>query len=301
MKLMKKTMAVLLAITVAAGGFVVSPEIAKAEVAGSAADGVFNGHTYAVYSEQMNWHDAQTFCEELGGHLVTITSEEEMDFILNEIMVIGEDCMIGFSDAETEGDWVWVTGEDNEYTNWADGEPNNEWEEDYAAMMNGSGVWNDGHFDTEDYWNFICEWDFVVDSIVTKTAITGSTLDIQKEGSEPEYDTEDSDIATVDSDGTVKFKKGGKVILTATADEETTVYIIKVKNPTLSSKKVTLKPKKTYKLSVNNKIGKAVYKSSNTKVAKVSSSGKITAVKKGKATITVKTNGITLKCVVTVK
>ena len=300
MKSMKRTMAVLLAITVAAGGFVITPETVKAEVVNSAADGVFNGHTYAVYSEQMNWKDAQKFCEELGGHLVTITSEEEKDFIVNEIMVIGEDCMIGLSDAETEGDWVWVTGEDTEYTNWADGEPNNEFEEDYAAMFNGSGVWNDGHFDSED-WNFICEWDFVLDSINTKTAITGSTLNIKKDGSEQEYDTEDSGIATVDSKGTVKFKKAGKVILTATADEVTTVYIITVKNPTLSTKKVTLKPKKSYKLSVNNKIGKPVYKSSNTKVAKVSSSGKITAVKKGKATITVKTNGITLKCTVTVK
>lgn len=68
----------------------------------------------------------------------------------------------------------------------------------------------------------------------------------------------------------------------------------------LSSTKVTLKKGKTYKLSVSNKVGKAVYTSSNSKVAKISATGKITALKKGKAVITVKTNGIVLKCTVTV-
>ena len=48
--------------------------------------------------------------------------------------------------------------------------------------------------------------------------------------------------------------------------------------------------------------GGCTFKSSNSKVAKVSASGKITAKKKGKATITVTTyNGIVQTCVVTVK
>lgn len=296
----KKLLAELLVVTVVAGGMVIAPVTAEAALAGSAKSEVFEGHTYAIFSEQMNWKDARDYCEKLGGHLVTITSAEENAFITESIMVIDEDCLIGFSDEESEGDWVWVTGEDTDYTNWEDGEPNNEWEEDFALIKNGSGIWNDGHLDTEN-WNFICEWDFEVDSIVNKTSITGATLDIKKTGNDAEYDSGDTDIATVSEDGIATFKKAGSVILTATADDVTTVYSVTVKNPKLNTTKVTLKPKKTYKLSISNKVGKAVFKSSNTKVAKVSSTGKITALKKGKAVITVNTNGIVLKCTVTVK
>ncbi len=297
----KKVLAGLLAVTVVAGKMVIAPVTAEAALAGSAQAGVFEGHTYAIFSEQMNWKDARDYCEKIGGHLVTITSEEENVFITEKIMVIDEDCLIGFSDEESEGDWVWVTGEDTDYTNWEDGEPNNEWEEDFALIKNGSGVWNDGHLDTEN-WNFICEWDFEVDSIENKTCITGATLDIKKTGNDVEYDSSDSKIATVGEDGVVKFKKAGSVVLTAADDDDvTTVYSVTVINPKLNTTKITLKPKKTYKLTISNKVGKAVFTSSNSKVAKVSATGKITALKKGKAVITVKTNGIVLKCTVTVK
>lgn len=75
----------------------------------------------------------------------------------------------------------------------------------------------------------------------------------------------------------------------------------------LSKTKITLEKGNTKKLTVKNKPSgaKITYKSSNTKVAKVSSSGVITAKKKGTATITVsvKTSSKTtkLKCKVTVK
>lgn len=54
-------------------------------------------------------------------------------------------------------------------------------------------------------------------------------------------------------------------------------------------------------MSVKGSIGKVTYKSSNTKIAAVSSKGVIKAKKAGKVTITVKSNGITNKCKVTVK
>ena len=47
--------------------------------------------------------------------------------------------------------------------------------------------------------------------------------------------------------------------------------------------------------------GKVTYTSSNKKVAAVNSKGVVKGIKKGKATITVKCNGITKKFVVTVK
>lgn len=58
---------------------------------------------------------------------------------------------------------------------------------------------------------------------------------------------------------------------------------------------------KTLTASVTGKSKKVTWKSSKPSVAKVSSAGKVTAVKAGKTTITAKANGKSAKCVVTVK
>ena len=70
-------------------------------------------------------------------------------------------------------------------------------------------------------------------------------------------------------------------------------------------KKITLNAKKSYQLKpVINPItctSKAKYKTSNKKVVKVTSKGKITAVKKGKAKITVMVGKKKFVCTVTVR
>ena len=72
-----------------------------------------------------------------GGHLATISSQEENDFL-------GEDGgWIGFTDEANEGEWIWVTGEDVTFTQWAGGEPNNQGDEDCAQRYAGDGNWND--------------------------------------------------------------------------------------------------------------------------------------------------------------
>lgn len=63
----------------------------------------------------------------------------------------------------------------------------------------------------------------------------------------------------------------------------------------------TLKVGKTFKLTQDEYDFYPTFKSSNTKVAKVTSSGKITAKSKGTATITVKIHRVSLKCKIKVK
>jgi hypothetical protein len=40
-----------------------------------------NQHCYLVYDTSMTWYEARDFCESVGGHLVTITSQEEQEDI----------------------------------------------------------------------------------------------------------------------------------------------------------------------------------------------------------------------------
>lgn len=115
------------------------------------------------------------------------------------------------------------------------------------------------------------------------------------------YTSSNAKVAKVDATGKVTALKKGTAVITATNNGVSGQVKITVKNPTLNKKTVTLKKGKTAKLTVKGSIGKVTYKSSNTKIATVSSKGVIKAKKAGKVTITVKSNGIALKCKVTVK
>lgn len=102
-------------------------------------------------------------------------------------------------------------------------------------------------------------------------------------------------VATVNSSGKIKAVKKGTAFIKITNNKITKSFKVKVNNPKLNAKSKTLKVGKTFKVKITGKIGKAKFKSSNKSVATVNSSGKIKAVKKGKATITVTANGVKLK------
>ena len=130
--------------------------------------------------------------------------------------------------------------------------------------------------------------------IITRAFPNGKSLyDTNMKVSLEDYKIEESADEGFDCKVTIKLKQW--------REYGTKTVKITIKNPTLSKKTVTLKKGKTAKLSVKGSIGKVTYKSSNTKIAAVSSKGVIKAKKAGKVTITVKSNGITNKCKVTVK
>ena len=113
-------------------------------------------HEYALIDERMNWWEAQQFCVNQGGHLVTIINAAENEFISAFANQIGETILIGLTDEQTEGEFHWITGEPVTYTNWAGSEPNDYGDgEDYTEIQV-EGTWNDVPTDYEIY--FVCEW-----------------------------------------------------------------------------------------------------------------------------------------------
>ena len=124
------------------------------------------------------------------------------------------------------------------------------------------------------------------------------------------YTSSNKKVATVSSKGVITAKGSGKAKITVKSGSKKAVVTVTV--PKMAPKKITNvaasitlnrgKSKTlTPKLSPSGSQAKITYVSSNKSVASVSSSGKITAKKKGKAVITVKAGNVSVKCKVTVK
>lgn len=115
------------------------------------------------------------------------------------------------------------------------------------------------------------------------------------------YSTSNKKVAAVNKYGKITAKKAGKATITIKNGYAKMKVPVRVKKPHLNKKSVTIVRNKTKKLKIIGKVGKAKFSSTNTRIATVNSKGKIKAKSKGKCTIKVRTNGVTLKCRVTVK
>ena len=135
-----------------------------------------NNNKYQVIEQSMVWSEAKAYCEKLGGHLVTVTSQEEQDFV-QDLISTGSKAYYwigGYQpegSKEPDGNWTWVTGEkfDDTYTNWHEIEPDNARNDNRALMVRdidwmnkpNPGKWSDcideGYLDILTF-GFVCEW-----------------------------------------------------------------------------------------------------------------------------------------------
>ena len=114
-----------------------------------------NGHTYEVVTgdQTITWNEARALAEAMGGHLATITSAAENDFVASMVRDYGfgnrERYWLGGYQTdlnnEPDGSWAWVTGETWDYTNWEVGEPNNGvgGTQHYLHYWRVPGMWDD--------------------------------------------------------------------------------------------------------------------------------------------------------------
>ncbi len=126
----------------------------------------FNGHTYKVINENLSWSEAKESCKKSGGHLVTITSEDENEFVNNIFKASNaKGCWIGGYLQNDE--FKWVTNEVFSFTNWYVGEPNNylNRNETCLIILSSTMKWYDFPNNADptgvnlDQIVYICEWD----------------------------------------------------------------------------------------------------------------------------------------------
>ena len=100
-----------------------------------------NDHWYEVIQTAFpNWRSARDYAIDQGGHLATVTSSAENNFI-RRIFANASPVLGGYTE---NGEWHWVTGEPFTFTSWDSGEPNNfGGVEDCLQLLIPAGSWND--------------------------------------------------------------------------------------------------------------------------------------------------------------
>ncbi|KAG7457945.1 hypothetical protein MATL_G00232590 [Megalops atlanticus] len=98
----------------------------------------FQGFCYKHFSNRQGWEVAEQHCRMCGGHLVSVITPEEQEFINNNYK---EYQWIGLNDKTIEGDFRWSDGNPVLYENWYRGQPDSYFlsGEDCVVM-----VWHDG-------------------------------------------------------------------------------------------------------------------------------------------------------------
>ena len=114
------------------------------------------GHRYKIVftGGDADWDATSKLCQNEGGHLVTITSEEEQKLVEKLVDPSYISVYIGGYRGDDER-WHWVTGEDFTYTHWGT-------EEDYDNLIS---IGETHFWDSRNTMNalyseyYICEWD----------------------------------------------------------------------------------------------------------------------------------------------
>lgn len=127
-----------------------------------------------------------------------------------------------------------------------------------------------------------------------KLSVTGTDSSVK-------WSSSDSSIAKVTKNGYVYGLRPGKCKIKAVVEGQTLECTVTVKEISLNKTSLTLNVKETYQLKVNGIKDGIKWSSSDKSVVKVSDKGKITALKKGTATVKATVNNVTYTCKVKVK
>lgn len=130
----------------------------------------YNGNTYQLFNDCLTWDEAKRKCEELGGHLVTITSAGEQEVVSS--LVNGQARAGYWTGGRKSGSSIWITGEPFSYTNWDVNQPDAWNGEDRYGIYSSTGKWNDW-LNTDRYLGFICEKE--AKSTVSKPPVNNKT------------------------------------------------------------------------------------------------------------------------------
>ena len=91
------------------------------------------------FIKKVSWQEAEELCQQKGGHLASIASNEEQEELVN--LVGNRFFWLGGSDAQKEGQWTWNDGTPWKMDYWNQSEPNGRGGENCLAIL--KEAWTD--------------------------------------------------------------------------------------------------------------------------------------------------------------
>lgn len=107
-----------------------------------------NGHWYGISFAEMTWFDAEAASVAQGGHLATLNDVAEAAWVQSAFAgYASSNYWIGLNDVASEGSFSWSSTEPSSFTDWAPGQPNDQFGiEDAVELVPGDGWrWNDAN------------------------------------------------------------------------------------------------------------------------------------------------------------
>ena len=130
------------------------------------------GHKYMILYYSGSWNNSWSTCQDIDGHLLTISDEVEQEFIIEHVLTEGNfrGYWIGLYSQGHPYQFEWVTEETSNFTNWDIEEPNLT-KEYYVEMYgtsegNKAGKWNNLINNYPYVSSCICEWDGGIDAVI---------------------------------------------------------------------------------------------------------------------------------------
>ena len=122
---------------------------------------------YAVNTDAiLSFWEAKSYCEKLGGHLAVINDNQENEALYDYVFhTMGyQSAYFGLTNDGADTTWYWSDGSAYHYTNWLDGQPDNQNGKEHYALFyykDEPYKWNDGDFGLDDSGTvtFLIEWD----------------------------------------------------------------------------------------------------------------------------------------------
>jgi len=116
-------------------------------------DSDFTAWCFRLFSQAKSFEDANTVCEEEGGQLASVLSNEQKNFILKEVKVCVK-AWIGLSKEDKA--YYWLDGSDSTYHNWKEEHyTDNQLEKDNCVLIDEEGKWELERCEDKNY--FICK------------------------------------------------------------------------------------------------------------------------------------------------
>ena len=130
----------------------------------------FGGHRYLLVptNDVMTWHEAKAKAEAMGGHLATITTQSEYDFVRDNIYnkqrrdIRGPNqarVFMGAIQTAADSEPKWITGEASEFQLWSQTNPNSDRSEELAVVWNVEGLTPYVRRQKTSAGSFLVEWD----------------------------------------------------------------------------------------------------------------------------------------------